>query len=83
MRRKEVAAYLGPGFRYALRVWSRTKRYGLPNGSGWANEPAATMELLDLFEDELEAWKDWRKPAPRDVAPAPDNHTRPDERRTR
>ena len=40
-------------FRSALKLWRRWRRYGLPNGPGWAWEPSATMEILDLFEDEV------------------------------
>jgi len=52
--RGEVRSYLtSEEFRSALKLWRRWRRYGLPHGGlGWAWEPSATMEILDLFEDE-------------------------------
>jgi len=61
IRRRDARGYLGAEFRYWWKVWRRWKRFGLPNGSGWANEPESTIRVLELFEDELDAWREEKK----------------------
>jgi hypothetical protein len=51
LRRKEFAGYLTGEFRQALDIWRRYSRYGLPGGRGWGEEPAALLDLFDLFND--------------------------------
>jgi hypothetical protein len=55
VRRGEIAGYLNAEFWTAFRIWKYYRRFGLPNGAGWINEPASTIEIIDLFEDEREA----------------------------
>jgi hypothetical protein len=58
IKRGEVQDYLTPDFYAAYGLWARIKRYGWPHGAGWANEPAALVELVELFDTELELLKE-------------------------
>jgi hypothetical protein len=51
LKRKEFKSYLTADFWEAFGIWRRYARYGLPSGRGWAEEPDALLELLDLFDD--------------------------------
>lgn len=55
IRRGDIPGYLDSEFWSAFRIWKYYRRFGLPNGAGWANEPAFIVEVIDLFEDEREA----------------------------
>ncbi|MDR0878935.1 MAG: hypothetical protein LBN21_12875 [Treponema sp.] len=51
LKRKEFKKYLTPDFYTAFAIWRQCCRRGLPSGKGWADEPEAILELLDLFDD--------------------------------
>jgi hypothetical protein len=51
--RADFKNYLTDDFYRALRLYSDIKQYGLPQGRGWANEPASVMELVKLFDAEI------------------------------
>jgi hypothetical protein len=53
IKRKDIKGYLTPDFYSAYRLWSRIKMYGLPDGTGWLNQPAGAIELIELFDREL------------------------------
>ena len=36
---------------WALNLWVRTKRWGLPYAGGWAEQPAWVMDILDAIEE--------------------------------
>jgi hypothetical protein len=55
LRRGEFKHYLTGDFWRALGLWRRYRRYGLPGGRGWADEPAALLDLFDLFDDTRDA----------------------------
>ena len=83
IRRRDARKYLGAEFRYALHVWKRWRRFGLPNGGiGWANESAAVIQILDLFEDEREAWLEERKLEEQALACETEGKRRADNRST-
>lgn len=51
--RKEVAGYISdPPFQHYLSAYQYTKLWGLPNGSGWANEPFDLLEGITALEME-------------------------------
>ncbi|MCL2181027.1 MAG: hypothetical protein FWB83_07855, partial [Treponema sp.] len=58
IKRGEVHGYLSPEFYTAYKLWSRIKRYGWPHGQGWIREPAGLVELVELFDTELELLKE-------------------------
>ena len=40
--------------RYIIEVvelWTRTKRWGLPFGGGWASQPAWCLDILELMDE--------------------------------
>jgi len=39
-------------------LWSRIKRYGWSRGQGWIRKPAGLVELVELFDTELELLKE-------------------------
>ncbi|MCL2808630.1 MAG: hypothetical protein FWD24_01050 [Treponema sp.] len=39
-------------------MWSKIKRYGWPHGPAWIQEPSALVELVELFDTELELLKE-------------------------
>ena len=51
------AVYLDEEFRSAYRIFKNFKRYGLPNGKGSNDEPADVIELINLMQDEVDAWE--------------------------
>jgi hypothetical protein len=55
LRRGEFRRYLTADFWAAFFIWRRCCRRGLPSGKGWAEEPEALLELLDLFDDTRDA----------------------------
>jgi len=42
----------------AYNLWTKIKRYGWPHGPDWINEPAGLVELVELFDGELELLKE-------------------------
>ena len=58
IKRGEVFDYLTPDFYEAYNLWSRIKRYGWPHGPDWIREPASLVELVELFDTELELLKE-------------------------
>jgi hypothetical protein len=44
-------------------LWAKIKAYGWPRGGGWAREPAALVELVELFDGELELLKEKERDA--------------------
>ena len=58
IKRGEVFDYLSPDFFTAYSLWSRIKQYGWPHGPDWIREPAALVELVELFDIELELLKE-------------------------
>jgi len=42
----------------AYNLWVKIKRYGWPHGPDWINEPAGLVELVELFDGELELLKE-------------------------
>jgi len=58
IKRGEVFDYLTPEFFSAYNLWSKIKRYGWPHGSAWIDEPASLVELVELFDIELQLLKE-------------------------
>ena len=58
VKRGEVNNYLTPDFFAAYNLWGKIKRYGWPHGPAWIHEPAALVELVELFDRELELLKE-------------------------
>jgi hypothetical protein len=58
IKQGEVKKYLTPKFWTAYNLWAKIKRYGWPHGSAWADEPAAVVELVELFDAELDLLKE-------------------------
>ncbi|MDR0443274.1 MAG: hypothetical protein LBH44_07710 [Treponema sp.] len=50
--------YLTPEFYEAYNLWAKIKRYGWPHGPDWIREPAALVEMVELFDIELELLKE-------------------------
>lgn len=54
--RDEVKGYVeNPEFLQALDLWHKTKLWGMPNGSGWANEPQEVLDAITALELESKA----------------------------
>jgi hypothetical protein len=58
IKRGEVCDYLTPEFFDAYSLWAKIRRYGWPHGQGWIDEPACLVELVELFDGELELLKE-------------------------
>lgn len=56
-----MQGYLTPEFYSAYGLWAKVKRYGWPHGPAWILEPAALVELVELFDSEAELLKERRK----------------------
>lgn len=46
---------LDRSFRQAMMIWARWKRYGWPDGGGWADQPAQMFDVVDALETECNA----------------------------
>lgn len=56
IRRDEVKGCIeNPEFLQALDYWHKTKLWGMPNGSGWANEPEEVLQAITALELESKA----------------------------
>ena len=53
-----MQSYLTPEFYAAYNLWAKIRRYGWPHGPDWIREPAALVEMVDLFDDELALLKE-------------------------
>ncbi len=42
----------------AYNLWVKIKRYGWPHGPDWMNEPAGLVDLVELFDVELDLLKE-------------------------
>ncbi|MDE5899169.1 MAG: hypothetical protein K2H09_07920 [Treponemataceae bacterium] len=42
-------------------MWLRIKRYGWPQGRGYLAEPEAVRMIVQLFDREQEAFRQWEK----------------------
>ena len=58
IKRGEVNDYLTSEFYEAYSLWSKIKQYGWPHGPCWIREPAALVDLVELFDTELEFLKE-------------------------
>jgi hypothetical protein len=58
IKRGEVQNYLTPDFYAAYDLWAKIRRYGWPHGPDWINEPVALVEMVELFDTELELLKE-------------------------
>jgi hypothetical protein len=58
IKRGEVKKYLTPDFYAAYNLWAKIKRYGWPHGPDWINEPAGLVDMVELFDTELELLKE-------------------------
>lgn len=54
MKRGDIPRYLSGEFWEAYKIWKYFRRFGLPNGQGWTNEPDEVLRIIDLFETEYE-----------------------------
>lgn len=58
VKRGEIrTVYLDEEFRSAYRIFKDYKRHGLPNGKGSNDEPADVIELINLMQDEVDAYE--------------------------
>ena len=48
----EIQKYCDEYFFSALQAWYNTKKWGLANGCGWANEPIEYIEAINVLETE-------------------------------
>jgi hypothetical protein len=48
----EIEKYCNEYFFSALQAWYNTKKWGLANGNGWANEPMGYLEAINVLEVE-------------------------------
>jgi len=53
-----VQGYLTPEFYAAYNLWAKIKHYGWPHGPDWIREPAALVEMVELFDNELALLKE-------------------------
>jgi hypothetical protein len=53
-----VQDYLTPEFYSAYNLWAKIKRYGWPHGPDWIREPAALVEMVELFDEETALLKE-------------------------
>lgn len=51
----EVEKYCDERFFSALQAWYNTKKWGLANGNGWANESIEYIEAINVLEMENDA----------------------------
>jgi hypothetical protein len=58
IKRGEVYDYLSPEFYEAYGLWVKIRRYGWPHGPAWIQEPACLVELVELFDAELDILKE-------------------------
>ena len=58
IKRSEVQSYLTPELYEAYNLLAKIRRYGWPHGPGWIREPTALVELVELFDSELELLKE-------------------------
>ena len=69
MKRGEVDGFINnPAFQYYLSVYQYTKLWGMPNGSGWADEPCTMLEAITALEVE-------QREIEYDAMPKPDKKT--------
>jgi len=58
IKQGEVKKYLTLEFYAAYNLWAKIKRWGWPHGSAWVEEPAAVVELVELFDAEFDLLKE-------------------------
>jgi len=43
-------------------IWYwRTKRFGLPHGRGWLDEPAGLLDRMVYLDTVYQTWRTWRR----------------------
>lgn len=58
IQRKDINSYLDETFWSAYIIWCRTENLGcLPFSGGWAEQPAAITEVINLFKVEQSKWE--------------------------
>jgi hypothetical protein len=58
--RCEMHKYLTPEFYREMHEWNHYRRYGFRFSGGWAEQPAAYIDLMDVFEEEFGRWQSKR-----------------------
>ena len=52
VRRGDILGYFDETFYTAMRLWVNWKRFGLPNGGGWLNEPEVVLRVITVVDEE-------------------------------
>lgn len=61
VRRGDFGKYITDDLAAAVRTWRKIKRYGWPQGKGYLSEPAAVVEIVELFDAESENFRMFRE----------------------
>ncbi len=61
IRRGDFAKYVTGELGQLCSMWKRIKNYGLPQGRGYLAEPRFVMDVVRLFDCEVETYRRWRE----------------------
>ena len=50
MERRDIPTLFNDEYWGALKLWNRYKLFGLPFDGGWAEQPAAVIDVLEALE---------------------------------
>jgi hypothetical protein len=52
--RADIPKYFTEGFWASYDLWQNCKRFGLPFGGGWAEQPAWILRLIKAFDGAID-----------------------------
>jgi hypothetical protein len=57
VRRNAIPSYFTAEFIGLLNAWLNVKRWGMPHGGGWAEQPCQLMDVMSAFESAYNQWE--------------------------
>ena len=61
IKRNEFKNYITEELSQYVLMWRRIKRHGWPQGGGYLREPRKVVEIVELFDNENDAFVMFRK----------------------
>ena len=56
VERTHIKGYFNDFYHSGMQIYNRYKRFGLPYSGGWAEQPEYLLDIIECFEDTINAW---------------------------
>jgi hypothetical protein len=59
--RDKILSYFNDYYYSCLAIYNRFKRFGLPFGGGWAEQPEYVVEIIETIDECVESWSSHKR----------------------